>query len=312
MSRSACFVVNPRAAGGRTGGRLAELRGLAGSRFERWDVRVSEGPEHATDLAREAALEGFDLVVAVGGDGTANEVVNGLVQEGRSVRPGVGMGLLPAGTGSDLARALALPADWSSGVARLGSVPLRPVDVVDVRFVRHDGQPGRRICLNVLGFGMAGEVVARVNRGSKRFGGAVAYVASTATALLAYTAPRVRVRWDVGGNEQEHELMLVNGWLANGQYCGGGMWVGKGASFDDGQGAITLIPDEGLVRATLRAPHLFSGRLRELDGIVAGSSGRLVAEALDGSRVLIDIDGEQPGILPMEATVISGELSVAA
>src|ERR1043166_3200198 len=103
------FLVNPKSGRGKPAKRWPEIRD--GFRAESWtfDVAFTESRGHATLLARSALMEGFELIVAVGGDGTVDEVVNGMMADGKAVNPAASLGIIPCGTGNDLARMLGLP-----------------------------------------------------------------------------------------------------------------------------------------------------------------------------------------------------------
>jgi len=296
------FVVNPRSAAGRTATRLHELETLARRHFAEVSMHPTTGPGDGSRQASLAAAAGADLVVAVGGDGTVNEVLNGLCARGE---PAAALGVLPSGTGSDLVRTLGVPSRWEVALPWLAAAPCQPTDVMAGTFTGQDGHPHERLGLNVIGMGMAGDVVARVNGASKRLGGTISFLRATLASLLAWEAPVVRVRWhDAAGEARRWQGPLTNVFVANGQYCGSGMWVGKGGSMDDGLVEITIIPDQSLGRLVLQTPSLYDGRLREASGVVTDQAASVQAEVVSERQdVLSDVDGEQPGVLPVRIEV---------
>ncbi|MFT4622901.1 MAG: diacylglycerol kinase (ATP), partial [Myxococcota bacterium] len=173
-----CFVVNPRSAGGRTAARLNELEREVARRFSNATVQLTRGPGDAEARARDAVRDGASVVVAVGGDGTASEVVNGLA----GAPSATVFAVLPAGTGCDLVRTLEMPRDLGACLDVIASAPARPVDVVEVQATTPGGVVKRR-CINVAGFGVNGEVVARANRSRKLLGGKLTFLLSTARAM---------------------------------------------------------------------------------------------------------------------------------
>jgi diacylglycerol kinase (ATP) len=303
-------VVNPRAGGGKASRRLDEIRRAAVEVLQA-EVRLTEGPGHATALARELVDQGFDGVVAVGGDGTANEVVNGLFDGARLRREGVVFGLVHAGTGGDLVKTLEVPDDPVEALRGFTARPPRPIDVLHLRFTGHDGTPVERIGVNVTGFGLNGEVVHRANRSSKRLGSAT-FAAAAAAAVRTYHPPQVRLtaqtaqdqRWDWSGP-------LTAAFVGNGAYCGGGMWVGRGGAIDDGLADLTVIPALPLSRMILGAPRLFTGSIERVKGVSRIGIRHLSAFADSETPTLIDVDGEQPGFLPIEISVLHKTLLVA-
>lgn len=292
----AVFVVNPRSAAGRTGARLGELEALARRSADQVEIVQTRSPGDGMRLAAEAAAVA-DRVIAVGGDGTANEVVNGLMEAGRS---GVAFGVLPAGTGSDLVRTLKVPAAWTEAVPMLLGASPRPSDVMEGTFRQADGSDRRRWAINVIGLGMAGDVVRRVNQGSKRLGGTLTFLGATLSAMAAWRTPQAELSW-VGedGVAGSWRGGLINAFVANGQYCGGGMWVGRGGSLDDGLLEILIIPDQSLFSLVARTPKLYDGSIRDVPDVVAIRAHELTAVATSAEVVLADADGEQPGCLPV-------------
>lgn len=305
MSDVTWVLANPRSGGGDTERRLAGLRAAAARVFPALEFRTTAAPGHATALAREAALAGAARVIAVGGDGTANEVVNGLFEDGRPLRPDLVFGLVSSGTGGDLAKTLRVPRDPADAFEMARSAPVRACDVLSIGCVGGDGAPVRRLGINVTGFGINGEVVARANRSSKRFGGRATFLWATVRSFATWRPPIVAVRWiDETGAEGSWEGRLSSALVANAQYCGGGMWVGRGGSMCDGLADVLLVPDLPVVTAIVQGRRLFSGTLGDVKEVSRIRVSRLEAFAKDGSQVRIDVDGEQPGLLPISIDVI--------
>jgi diacylglycerol kinase family enzyme len=307
-----CLIVNPRSGAGATERRLDELRRAADRWFAEWELRTTEGPGHATELAAEAVSEGFRLVVAVGGDGTASETVNGLFEEDRIRNGDVVFTAIPAGTGSDLVRTLDVPRDFEVALRVAARGETRVSDVAHVVYT----PPGTdetegRICVNVAGFGLSGDVVLRANQSSKRFGGTATFLGAAMRSLAAYRPARARVTW-VGEDETDHswEGELMNAFIANGAYCGGGMWVGRGGSMQDGLLDLVLIPRLRMRSALLNFPRLYMGTTERTRGVMRDRIVSLEAEAEGEVPVLLDVDGEQPGALPIRVRVLPGVLKI--
>src|SRR5690606_36884906 len=130
-----------------------------------------------------------------GGDGTVNETVNGLFDGETPRNPEVVFTVVPAGTGSDLKRTLRIPKDTAEAMAVAAHGETRSSDVAALRFERADGSPGARICVNVAGIGLNGQVVDRANRSSKRLGGKVTFLAATVQTLATYSPSEIQLRW---------------------------------------------------------------------------------------------------------------------
>jgi diacylglycerol kinase (ATP) len=304
MSLRYALIANPRSAGGRTGARLGELRHAARVLGD-FELLLTEGPGHATDLARQAVDNGFDRVVAIGGDGTLSEVVNGLFDGKRLRREGVGFGILNAGTGGDFIKTVGTPSDPEEAFRAMAAAPLRPVDLMHLSFVGHDGATVERIGVNVVGFGLNGEVVDIANRSSKRWGGRATFLTATIQSVRTYKPAPVRITWeDSDGGEGSWDGELSAAFVANGQFCGGGMWVGRGTALDDGWVDLTIIPPLSVARMILGAPRLVTGALERVKGVSRNRVTRLSAFTEPANHIRIDVDGEQPGFLPLSVTVL--------
>ena len=229
------LIANPRA--GRC--RSARVAPVAADLLQRggWqvDLQTTSGVGHATELARDAAAAGYDLVVGVGGDGTLSELVNGLV--GTEVP----CGLVPCGTGNDFARFVGISQRTESAVEQLLSGCPR---VVDLGLLR---QPSMYF-VNIVGVGFDAAVAERINRRRRFTGGLTAYLPAILAEVAANSFVSAAVQID--GKRYEDELLLVA--VANGNAYGSGFRIAPRAVCDDG------LLDVVLVRRTGRLDVLYS------------------------------------------------------
>jgi len=255
-----------------------------------FEVRFTEWAGHAVELAREAAAAGCELVVAAGGDGTVNEVVNGLAEALDRTR----LGILSLGTGKDLIKTLGIPAELPQAVRVLAEGAVRRIDIGRATFIDRSGRQAQRLFVNVGDVGFSGAVVERVNRSSKALGGFLSYLGGLVTTLLTYSNKLVHITID----GRVEEIGVVNAVVvANGQYFGGGMWVAPTAQVDDGLFDIAVIGDVGKVEVIGNVPKLYRGTLASHPK-VRYFRGRNVT-VTSGDEVLLDLDGEQPGRAPV-------------
>jgi diacylglycerol kinase (ATP) len=316
------FVVNARSPHARGTRRLSALRGAVERVFPGAGWSVTSGPGDAAALARSAASASADLVVAVGGDGTINEVVNGILTAGgrplgtepgaRRVAPfggGPTLGILPAGSGSDFARSLAIPRDVDGALAVFAAGRRRRVDAGRILCAPLDAgiaSPAiERFFINMGGCGASAEVAGRFNR--RRIPGALGYAVASAMTTLSYRWPRVEIRTDEGAARTVTLNMLF---ACNGEYCGGGMHVGRGSRLDDGLLLVVEAAGIGRLRTMLEWPRLYGGRLERVRGVRVTSARRIdVASTED---VLVDCDGEVIGRLPAVYEIVPGAITVCA
>jgi diacylglycerol kinase (ATP) len=324
METGPFFIINPASLGGTTGRRRDEVRRAVLAVFPRAQFAITAAPGEATRLAHAARASGFDQVVAVGGDGTINEVVNGLLGrswdepasgiEGDDEGPGPAsadlvprLGILPAGSGSDLARTIRIPDTIRPALEVLANGRELTIDVAEMEFRSPAGKLLRRYFANMAGCGASGAVVNRVHRIRAVLGGALGYfVASLVTALDHHPLP-ARLSVD---RSPWRDVPLNVLFVCNGQYCAGGMRVGKGASIDDGMLHVVEIGGVGRLRSLLNSPKLYLGGLERVRG-VSVYKAREVSVASSGS-MLADCDGEQPGEAPVTFGVVPARLRICA
>ncbi|HHO54526.1 MAG TPA: hypothetical protein ENK18_27555 [Deltaproteobacteria bacterium] len=312
MSRRVLLILNPTSGAGRGGSLREQLLGLSEEILDGAELQLTEAPGHATEIVRRE-VERFDLIVAVGGDGTVHEVVNGLIDDGRVIHPGVGLGIVHTGTGGDLVKTLQVPRDLRAALERISTAELRPIDVLDVQLAGlGTDETVRRVCINVAGIGMNGQVVKRANEGSKRWGPRATFVGATVRSLAAHRPWPVRLDWiDGGGEAGAWEGPLVSAFVANGQYCGGGMWVGRGGSMEDGLADLTVVPQLSTGRMVLGFPRLFLGTMDRVEGVLRAPIRSLEGISLSGNDVLVELDGELTGRLPAKVDVLPKAMLIA-
>lgn len=300
------FVVNPESAAGKTGRRWAQLSAELGKTLGAFGHGFTERPLHAVELARRALHEGYECIVAVGGDGTLNEVVNGFFEGAAVINPQAAVAVMPAGTGGDFRRTFGWEESTPETARRVARAETRPFDVGLVEYVTASGDPARRYFANIASFGVSGLVVREVGRSSKALGGRMAFFTGSTRALLQYTDKKVRLKMD-GGPAQELDVTTVA--VANGRYFGGGMFVAPDADTSDGQFDVTVWRGFGPSDFVLKSPSIYSGQHVKLSGT---SRYRCrVLEAESDHEVLMDVDGEQPGRLPCKIRILPGAIRIA-
>ncbi|MBS1108593.1 MAG: diacylglycerol kinase catalytic region, partial [Anaeromyxobacteraceae bacterium] len=222
--------MNPTSGGGRTGRHFDRIARAVKAAHGDFRAVFTTRQGEAVDIAREAARGGERMVVAVGGDGTASEVVDGLTGAGRVVEPEVLFGCIPQGTGGDLRRSLGWPATPEEAARALAVGVTVTCDVGLVEYTAHDGSSRSRHFVNVSSFGVSGRVVREMARGGRFGGGKLTYTLASARALLGYRDQPVR--WRVDGGEWTEERLTALA-ICNGRYFGAGMMVAPTARMDD-------------------------------------------------------------------------------
>jgi diacylglycerol kinase (ATP) len=293
------FIVNPNAARGTIRREWPRIQDLAKHRLGDFQAFLTAGPGDATTLTRSALQQGAEIVVCVGGDGTLNEVINGFMGEDGPLRPEAMLGFIPQGTGCDFIKTVPLPTEPDRGLDIIKDAHAKHIDLGRIRYRDHQGKPSLRYFHNVTSFGLGGEVDDRVNRTTKAFGGFISFIWATLFSILIYNKKRIHLKVDKGFDQ---EIVCWNVAVANGQYHGGGMWVAPEARVDDGMFHVTVIGDFTLPEVFWNLPKLYNGKLLQLEKVrtLVGKS----IEASSEQRVLLDVDGEQPGQLPVVIDIV--------
>lgn len=268
--RRARFIFNPRSGHNARNPWLLE-RARTFIAENRLDATVvpTERPLHATELARRALDEGCDLVVAIGGDGTMNEVAAALVGTDAA------LGLVPCGSGNGLGRHLGIPGPGKGAFRTLLEGKARAIDTGVA-----DGHP----FFNVMGLGFDAEISARFNALTRR--GLPAYVRTTVAALRGYRPDNYKIRAD--GRELDGTAFLLA--VANSDQYGNDCRIAPGAQVDDGRLDLTIVRRLGWANALPLAVRLFAGRIDGASGVERARAARYVIERAGPG--LLHVDGE--------------------
>ena len=303
------LVVNPRSQNGTLGRRWPKVRQQVRRHLGSFEEAFTEGPMDATRITREALQDGVDVVVAIGGDGTINEVANGFFEDGVAIRPEASMGILPFGTGGDFRKSVGVPKDIDKAAAILARFETKRIDLGRLDYTTREGGTGQRIFINIASFGISGEIDEEVNSSSKRLGGRLSFMLATAKVGMRFKGKRVRVVFD-GNEETSLETNISTIAVANGQYFGGGMQVAPNAAVDDGRFDVVAIGEMGTLESMWKGRHLYSGTHLNLENVSERRATTVYAESVDGQDVVLDVDGEVPGLLPATFTVMPEALSL--
>lgn len=308
LSSRPLLIVNPSSGGGLSERRRARIVSAAAGEIGALDVSYTEARGHGIELAREAALGGRRLVIALGGDGTISEVANGLLEARQAGAGAVELGIIPRGTGGDFRRTLDLPSDPAAAARRIAEGKPHPIDVGRVTYTTVDGRREVRHFLNVASFGFSSAVATRANEASKALGGKVAFLGATIRTLIAYDNQEVLLEID-GAQPIRRTVML--GAVGNGRFFGGGMKICPTSLLDDGRLAFVVVGDMGKAQVAWDIRRLYNGTHLQLEDVRSWDIRSLRAvPAVPDTQIPVEIDGETPGHLPATFEVLPRALSV--
>lgn len=303
-------VVNPAAGGGRLSAAWPALAAMLEQRLGPLNVLTTRASGDGRDLAAQHVRNGAALVIAAGGDGTANEVVDGLLLAGG----GPELGVISVGTGRDFVRTLGGHADLGAAVEAIGSGRTRRIDAGRVTYLGDDSRTGSRHFLNVASLGVSGPTVRKVNasKQGRQVHGKLAFYYHTVVELLRYRSQDVRVRFDDGETIDVHTALVV---AANGRYFGSGMMIAPDAAIDDGQFDVLVYRAEGKLRMVLDFNLIYRGAHVSLPRVKMKRCRWVEIEPLGDAAIngaILEVDGESPGRIPARFEVLPGALTLRA
>ncbi|MEO6392373.1 MAG: diacylglycerol kinase family protein [Pyrinomonadaceae bacterium] len=306
------IIVNPSSASGATGRAWPGIASDLAAQLGGFDVEFTTQAGAAKRLAVAAAERGVELIVACGGDGTINEVANGILGSGKDSE----LGIIPSGTGGDFRRTLKIPTRPIDAAAILRDGKTVRIDVGRAEFVDHAGETVSRYFLGMASFGLSGEVISRAKRERSAWvpalndgaGNKIAYARAAFEAVLAQTAVEALVQIDDG---REKRLRLTNLCIANARYFGGGMKIAPDAKLTDGRFDVVTIGDLGAARIFRNAHKLFRGTHLNLRDVHHTLGANVSARPVDkGILIALEVDGELPGHLPAKLAIVPRALRI--
>jgi len=287
-------VVNPASGAGKAGREWSAVESWLPSSGLPYEVAKTTGPNEATEIAQRNVMQSRPVVVAVGGDGTLNEVVNGFFRNGAPIPTTSKLAMVPLGTGGDFRRTLRIPTDAKQAIDVLRSGTVRRLDAGCVTYQTADGGTAVRHFINIADAGLGGEVVEIVGNGTKRFGSAT-YTIAGLRALLGFKNKPMTVNID-GVTEELPKVQQVV--VANCQFFGGGMQMAPSASPTDGVFDVVIVKNAGKIETMRGMNDIRSGKhLDQANPKIELMYGKRISVS-SSEKVRIDLDGEAVGFLP--------------
>jgi diacylglycerol kinase (ATP) len=309
---SAFVVVNPRSGNGRTAREWPAIEQALRVSHPHLSAKMTQRRGQATGYVRDALQEGHPEIIAIGGDGTINEAINGFFDEEGTIAADAVFSFVTSGTGGDFRKSFGIAPGWQAAAARLTTARVTQIDVGRVSCLSANGVPVVRYFVNIGSFGLSGAVVDSVNRAriAKLFGGQFAFAFHSALDMLSYRDRAVRIRVD---DAFDDIVPISTVAVANGQYFGGGMRVAPDANPGDGMFDVVIMGSAPKGQAMAELKLLYTGdhvnrpHVRVLRGRKVTVAP--VAETR-GFPVLIELDGESAGRLPATFEILPRALNL--
>lgn len=284
-----CVILNPASGSAENTEALREKFGSLGS----YEIKITAEPGDAKRFAQDAASGGCELVVAAGGDGTLNEVVNGIAEGNCQTR----VGIVPLGTGNDFARSIGLPTKVEDALEIIARGRTKAVDIVRVT------SDQVRYFVNVSAGGFSGLVDEKLTPEIKQTWGPLAYLRCAAAALPELRAYETAIVFD---DAETISMDLYNVIIANGRYVAGGIPVAPEAIIDDGMVDVFLIPEKPKPELTVHVAQILLGKHMGNEAIVYRRAAKVAVNSKPG--MWFNVDGELVGNEPALFEVLPGAM----
>jgi len=293
--------VNPTAGAGKSGKLWPEIMGHFKGNGLRFEHQLTEAPGHATELAREAVKQGYEMVVAVGGDGTIHEIVNGLCASGNLAS--ALLGIVSTGTGGDYVRTVGVPKNYQDACQSFLKPKIISVDLGKVEY-RKNGKDMERLFVNFAGAGFDAEIVRRTTQQFKNLGALPSYLMGALTTLATYKNKEVLLKMDGQESIRKVCTVIVN----NGRYGGGGMYTAPGADLSDGLFDVMIVGDISKPDFLVSLPRLYKGTHVTHPKVTMLKAKEIEIEAR--KKMALQADGELLGELPARIRVLPSALKI--
>ena len=288
-------IVNPESNKGKTRKRWKDIQEALKSFLKEFKCEFTEKPFQAIEISRAAIKEGTELIVGVGGDGTMNEIANGFYENREIINPETALGVVPSGTGCDFTRSLNIPLGLKNALKVITQAPSSLIDIGRATFKANSGEEQERYFLNVADFGIGGEVVKKVNENRMKRK-ASSYLKCLLSTFITYNSKRLRIKID------DEELPIdeyMIGAVSNGRIFGKGMKIAPEAELDDGLFDVVLIRGMKLFEFLRNVWKIYAGSHLSHPKILLIRGRKTEVFPAEGQEdVLIELDGEQLGMLP--------------
>lgn len=267
------YIVNPTAGGGKTKKLIPMINSYMKDKGVDYEIVLTERPGDAVHLAKKSLERGYNKIIAVGGDGTVNEVALGILKHGEGI-----LGIIPSGTGNDLARTLEIPLNWKEAIQVVIGGINKNIDV---------GLVNDNIFLNIASIGFDSEVVKTTEKIKTKFKSGLTYVLGIFATLINFKD--IKIKLEIDGLTLDKDIFLIA--VGNGKYYGGGVKILPMADIEDGYFHVCLVNKISKLKLLLLLPTIINGshiKQKKYVEIFKATKIRVLTE----SKSYLNIDGE--------------------
>lgn len=302
-------IVNPTSSGGATRKNWSVMCEKLSLALPEFDYALTEYRGHATLLCKKALMTGYSRIIAVGGDGTVNEVINGFFQGDSLISPNAELGVLDAGTGGDFRKNIGLGDSLDAQTSAIQKGRTKPLTLGLARFYGEEGQVQSRYFAVICSFGISGDINHYVNKSPllKRYGSGAAFTFGALKCLFSYTNVPVNIALD---GEALYQGPLLVGAACNGPWTGGGMMMAPKAESFSPELDFVIAGDLNLYERLMVFPRIYNGSHIKRPKVKYLKGGKLIVEPQAGAKGVVDMDGDIVGHLPLEIESISAAIRV--
>jgi YegS/Rv2252/BmrU family lipid kinase len=304
MNKKIMIIVNPAAAGAKVKKIWPEKSIAFKKEFTELDEVYTKEAGDAVEIARKAVAKNYDYIMSVGGDGTVNEIINGMLFLDNK-NPGTKLIIYPLGTGSDVSRALNLPHDPKKIIDLIRRNNSKSIKVVKATFYNHRQQKEKRYFLNIADCGMGAEVAKKLNESKKYIDGSLSYLVKIFQTLVDYQNKKVKIEAD---NKLIYQGKINTAVIAHGNYFGGGIKIAPEADIFSNNLNLILLKDFSKLGIILNLIKAYQGN--HLNHPLVESYQVKKIKITAAEKVELELDGESIGSLDAEFEISKKEISI--
>ena len=299
--KKSCFIINSRISDLSNWER--KIKDYCLTRNIPFEIKFTNGPGDAILITEEAINNGSEIVIAMGGDGTFNEVLNGLLSSNKADT--ILFCGIPCGTANDFCKSIKMPKTIDDFFDSLSKGQIRKIDVGKVEFNMHSGESTERYFLNVSNVGFAAEVVEKVNNSKKFLGPTLTYLKAITGTILSSKTEEAIIKTDT----EQWNGTLFNISICNGKFVGSGLQISPNASVSDSFFNITLLGKFTLLDYIKYLPKVFRGENIKHDALTYMVCKKISVEGLV-KQLGVEMDGEFVGFTKASFVVVPEKLNI--